>query len=229
MSQIPQKQPCFKQKSRRPAFTLVELLVVIAIIGVLAAIVTPNAFRAVEKSKISRSVADLKAIKGAALAYYADTGLFPPNDDDVAGAGPSAPGKRGIFFLQQSVTMSYDPPGDPAGWSGNVWNPAGWNGPYLEKWPQAQYWAGNHGGTYQWQGVYTYGSTPLDFNDDGTADPCIELNFGGSGFSDDQIAAIMQNIDAALDDGDLKTGMFRYRPNGNWPQHTAYYCVAYSN
>ncbi|MGQ9497212.1 MAG: type II secretion system protein [Desulfotomaculales bacterium] len=200
-------------------FTLVELLVVIAIIGVLAAIVIPNVFRAVEKAKISRSVADLKAIKAAALAYYADTGTFPPNDDDVAGAGPTAPGKRGIFFFQQSVNMS----------NGTIWNPSGWNGPYLEKWPQAQYWAGNHGGTYQWQGVYNYGSTPLDFNGDNKADPCIELNFGGSGFTDDQISAIMKNIDAALDDGNLATGMFRYRPTTNWPQHTAYYCVAYSN
>lgn len=229
MIQISRQQLFSKQKSHRSAFTLVELLVVIAIIGVLAAIVTPNVFRTVEKSKISRSVADLKAIKGAALAYYADTGVFPPNDDDVAGAGPTAPGKRGIFFLQQAVSMD----------DGTTWNPAGWNGPYLEKWPQAQYWAGNHGGTYQWQGVYTYGSTPLDFNSDGVADPCIELNFGnsdsGSSLSPDQIAAIMQNIDNALDDGNLAEGMFRYNRNNNdgfldgWPQHTAYYCVAYSN
>jgi general secretion pathway protein G len=181
----------------RRGFTLVELLVVIAIIGVLAAIIVPNAFKAVEKSKIARTVADLKAIKAAAMAYYADTGTFPPNDDTY-GAG-----SRGMDFLENRAGVD------------------GWDGPYLEKWPQAQYWAGNHGGTYQWQGEYK------DFNGDGQNDPCVELNFGGSGFSDDQIAAIVQDIDTALDDGNLKTGMFRYRPDNSWPQHTAYYCVAF--
>lgn len=191
-------------------FTLVELLVVIAIIGILAAFVVPSAFRAVEKSKIARTVADLKAIKAAAMAYYADTGQFPPNDDTYAG-GPTGNGYRGIDFLQNQSGVE------------------GWNGPYLEKWPEAQYWAGNHGGTYQWQGVYSYGSTPLDFNGDGVADPCVELNFGGSGFTDEQIINIVQDIDKMLDDGDLATGMFRYRPKSNWPQHAAYYCVAFSH
>ncbi|GAF27360.1 hypothetical protein MTY_2701 [Moorella thermoacetica Y72] len=54
-------------------FTLVELLVVIAIIGVLAAIIIPNVFMAVEKAKVSRVVADVWAIKAAGYAYYADT------------------------------------------------------------------------------------------------------------------------------------------------------------
>ena len=34
-------------------FTLVELLVVIAIIGILAAVIATNAFRAVEKGKVA--------------------------------------------------------------------------------------------------------------------------------------------------------------------------------
>ncbi|SHJ08964.1 prepilin-type N-terminal cleavage/methylation domain-containing protein [Desulfofundulus thermosubterraneus] len=36
-------------------FTLVELLVVIAIISILAAIIAPNAFKAVEKAKVARA------------------------------------------------------------------------------------------------------------------------------------------------------------------------------
>ncbi len=65
-------------------FTLVELLVVIAIIGILAAIITPNAFKAIEKGKVAAAEADYKAIKAAALNYYTDTGEWPKDgaDDD---------------------------------------------------------------------------------------------------------------------------------------------------
>ncbi|NCC82098.1 MAG: prepilin-type N-terminal cleavage/methylation domain-containing protein [Clostridia bacterium] len=37
----------------KKGFTLVELLVVIAIIAILAAVVAPNAFKAIEKSKVT--------------------------------------------------------------------------------------------------------------------------------------------------------------------------------
>ena len=66
-------------------FTLVELLVVIAIIGILAAVVAPNAFRAIEKSKVARTINDMKAFKTAALAFYADVGFFPA---DPTGGSP---------------------------------------------------------------------------------------------------------------------------------------------
>ncbi len=65
-----------KLKDNR-GFTLVELLVVIAIIGILAAIITPNAFKAIEKGKVAAAEADYKAIKAAALNYYTDTGQWP--------------------------------------------------------------------------------------------------------------------------------------------------------
>jgi len=58
-------------------FTLIELIVVIAIIAILAAIIAPNAFRAIEKGKISSTIGDCRAIKTAAMAYYADTGVWP--------------------------------------------------------------------------------------------------------------------------------------------------------
>ncbi|MGQ9755989.1 MAG: type II secretion system protein, partial [Desulfotomaculales bacterium] len=42
-----------KRARDRRGFTLVELLVVIAIIGILAAIISPNAFKAIEKGKVA--------------------------------------------------------------------------------------------------------------------------------------------------------------------------------
>jgi general secretion pathway protein G len=99
-------------------FTLVELLVVIAIIGILAAIITPNAFKSVEKAKVAKAEADLKAFKAAALNYYTDTGKWPDDQN----------------------------PGDDPGFVTNVGNVEGWNGPYLERWPEAT----PFGGKYDW-------------------------------------------------------------------------------
>ena len=48
---------------RGNAFTLIELIVVIVIIAVLAGIIAPNAFRAIEKAKLSRVAHDAQNIK----------------------------------------------------------------------------------------------------------------------------------------------------------------------
>lgn len=66
-------------KKIKKGFTLVELLVVIAIIAILAAIIAPNAFKAIEKSKVATAEADYRAIKTATLSYYSDTGKWPTN------------------------------------------------------------------------------------------------------------------------------------------------------
>lgn len=107
--------------SANKGFTLVELLVVIAIIAILAGIVTPNAFNAIEKAKVAKAEADYRAIKSAALNYYTDTGTWPNGNND--------------FLIA------------PSGVSG-------WNGPYLEKWPEKNPW----GGTYTFRNASS--STP---------------------------------------------------------------------
>lgn len=109
-------------KKIKKGFTLVELLVVIAIIAILAAIITPNAFNAIEKSKVSRTLSDMKAFKTAALQYYADVGQFP--GDVVQGVDPG-------FGTTPSPV------------------PNGWNGPYLDApLSKATAW----GGQYDYEG-----------------------------------------------------------------------------
>jgi general secretion pathway protein G len=104
-------------------FTLIELIVVIAIIAILAAIIAPNAFKAVEKAKVSGAIEDFRSIKTGAMAYYSDVGTWPSN-------------------CTSASTCS-------AGYVATD-NQAGWDGPYLEKWPAQGKWGGN----------YTYTNNP---------------------------------------------------------------------
>jgi general secretion pathway protein G len=111
-----------KKLNSERGFTLVELLVVIAIIGILAAIVAPNAFKAIEKGKVAAAEADYKAIKAAVLNAYTDTGIWPPSSDN-AGEDP------GLV--------------DSSEWE-NLPSNSGWNSPYLERWPSRNPWGGKY-------------------------------------------------------------------------------------
>ena len=107
-------------------------MVVIAIIGILVAIITPSAFRAVEKAKVSRMVADVRAIKAAGYAYYADTGNWPKVGQDSY--APRTDDDYGFRYFVEA---------DGSG---------GWNGPYLKK-PL---------GTTPWGGHYRYWNSKIN-------------------------------------------------------------------
>ena len=62
---------------REKGFTLIELLIVVAIIGIIAAIAVPNLLTAIQRSKRSRSVADIRAIGTALGSYQVDNNIFP--------------------------------------------------------------------------------------------------------------------------------------------------------
>jgi len=99
----------------RKGFTLIELIVVIAIIAILAAVVAPSAFKSVEKAKIAGTVGDWKSVKTGAAAYFSDVGIWPVN------CSGSADCQTKGFFNNTGV--------------------AGWDGPYLDKWPNGR-WGG---------------------------------------------------------------------------------------
>lgn len=65
-----------KLRKKQKGFTLVELLIVIAIIAVLAAVVTPVALSAIEKSKATAVYAEIKSIETADLTYYVQNSEF---------------------------------------------------------------------------------------------------------------------------------------------------------
>lgn len=70
-----------KTMKKQRGFTLVELLIVTAIIAVLATIVTPAALSAIEKSKATAALADIRAYQTATLTYYVSEGAYPDQDD----------------------------------------------------------------------------------------------------------------------------------------------------
>jgi len=59
------------------AFTLIELLIVIGIIALLALIALPNFLEAQTRSRVSRSLADMRTVATALEAYSMDCGTYP--------------------------------------------------------------------------------------------------------------------------------------------------------
>jgi general secretion pathway protein G len=58
-------------------FTLIELLIVVAIIGIIAAVAVPNLLMAVQRAKVNRTVADLRALAEAVTAFMVDHNEYP--------------------------------------------------------------------------------------------------------------------------------------------------------
>jgi len=63
----------------RKGFTLIELLVVVAIIGILAALLIPNAIVAIQKAKQKQTMNDIISIVTASTDYITDHGEAPAN------------------------------------------------------------------------------------------------------------------------------------------------------
>jgi prepilin-type N-terminal cleavage/methylation domain-containing protein len=102
-------------------FTLIELIVVIAIIAVLAAIIAPNAFRAIEKAKVVKVESDFKTIYTATMAYYTDTGQWPPGD-----ISHELGGSQNIIVETENFISGEN-------------QPFGWDGPYISSWPKTPF------------------------------------------------------------------------------------------
>ncbi|MGA1846087.1 type IV pilin protein [Deferribacter abyssi] len=67
------------KKTNKKGFTLIELLVVVAIIGILAAIAIPQFAKYRTRAYNSAAQSDLRNVRGALEAYYADTQQYPSN------------------------------------------------------------------------------------------------------------------------------------------------------
>src|SRR5512136_2912508 len=57
-------------------FTLIELLIVVAIIGILAALLIPNALEAIQKAKQKSAMKEISTMATAGVDYITDHGDF---------------------------------------------------------------------------------------------------------------------------------------------------------
>ncbi|MQY61055.1 prepilin-type N-terminal cleavage/methylation domain-containing protein [bacterium] len=66
-------------------FTLIELLIVVAIIGILAALLIPNAITAIQKAKQKSTMKDVVVISTAIADYVTDNGVAPTQSGSYVG------------------------------------------------------------------------------------------------------------------------------------------------
>jgi len=94
-------------------FTLIELLIVVAIIGILAALLIPNALEAIQKAKQKSAMKSIMTVSTAAVDYITDHGDWGA----VAQAGPLVTNNAFMIALA-SFYIKVIPVNDP------------WNMPY---------------------------------------------------------------------------------------------------
>ena len=94
-------------------FTLIELLIVVAIIGILAALLIPNALAAMQKAKQKSCMKEIMTISTGSADYITDHGDFT----NAAIGGPVTQGCNFVTALSPFYVKSF-PINDP------------WNSPY---------------------------------------------------------------------------------------------------
>lgn len=179
----------------KKSFTLIELIVVIAIIAILAAIIAPNAMKAIRKAQVAKTVADMKAIKTALLAYHVDTGVWPdPFYYRSPGYGHRNLGCASYSFNQPPLMANED-------------NRPGWDGPYLDKIMRSPLVHAYVSGGFTYPGTYWIGGTScysqcFDFNGDGINEVCNATSVQLAGLETADALA----VDNVFDQGNATVG-----------------------
>jgi len=81
-------------------FTLIELLIVVAILGILAALLIPNAITAIQKAKQKSTMKDVSVISTAITDFITDNGMAPVSPGGEYTAGPGFYGSLSPFYIK---------------------------------------------------------------------------------------------------------------------------------
>ena|ERR1700733_8741075 len=73
------------RRRRERGFTLLELMVVVAILGLLAALVGPQALKLLGNAKHDLAKQDIHSLSEALELYKLDVGAFPSSEDGLQG------------------------------------------------------------------------------------------------------------------------------------------------
>ena len=95
-------------------FTLIELLIVVAIIGILAALLIPNAITAIQKAKQKTTMKDITVISTAIADFVTDNGTAPTQSGTYAAADAFYTGLTPFYIKVMPVN-------DQWGTGFNVW------------------------------------------------------------------------------------------------------------
>ncbi len=81
-------------------FTLIEMLIVVAIIGILAALLIPNAMSALQKAKQKGTIKDINTIATGLMDYVTDKGNVPTHTGQLQASGDNIVTALQGFYLK---------------------------------------------------------------------------------------------------------------------------------
>lgn len=113
-------------------FTLIELLIVVAILGILAAVIIPNAAGFMTTGRLNAANTEVANVKTAATGYMAEnSGVWPPDSSTSAvSLAPYLSAVPGTFYSFDPLTGLIDGVGatDAAADLGGVVDATNWPG-----------------------------------------------------------------------------------------------------